>query len=214
MPRRSAPSVGVLLMLVVINQSLTTGVGMNLFKTVVVCVAVVAICGCDRSQPAPNALPTEPFSLYHERIPQERPSCFWCLQSGATATVRTLSVGRLLFHGLKEHGLMPICSTSNDESDVVLHEGFVAGDYKVLQDGNSHANDAVLMAIAFHYSCDADLAAYSTLHSPGEFAGDVLSHWSTIVADSALTSMHCKTDCCIVGFDRNNEALRNACAFQ
>ena len=36
---------------------------MNLFKTVVVCVAVVAICGCDRSQPTPpvatNPTPVE-----------------------------------------------------------------------------------------------------------------------------------------------------------
>ena len=40
-------------MLVTINQSLTTGASMHLFKSVVVCVAVVAICEHARSQPAP-----------------------------------------------------------------------------------------------------------------------------------------------------------------
>ena len=33
---------------------------MNIFKTVVVCVAVVAICGCDRSQPTPPVATSNP----------------------------------------------------------------------------------------------------------------------------------------------------------
>ena len=50
-------------MLVVVEESLPSGASVNLFKTVVVCVAVVAICGCDRSQPTPpvatNPTPVE-----------------------------------------------------------------------------------------------------------------------------------------------------------
>ena len=162
-------------------------------------------------QPAPTVLPNGSFSLYQERIPQERPSYFWYLQSGASATVRALPGGRLLFHGLKRQGLIPTCSTSNDDSDILLYEGFVAGDYKVLQDGDSHANDAVLMAIGFHDSCDDVRTALSTLHPCGAFGQDVLSHWATIVADADLPNASCKSDCCIVGYDRNSETLRNAC---
>ena len=47
-------------MLLPVNQSLTTGASVNLFKTVVVCVAVVAICGCDRSQPTPPVATNSP----------------------------------------------------------------------------------------------------------------------------------------------------------
>jgi formylglycine-generating enzyme required for sulfatase activity len=49
-------------MLVAVNQSLNSEASMHLFKTVVVCVAVVAICGCDRSQPKPPVAtsPTPP----------------------------------------------------------------------------------------------------------------------------------------------------------
>jgi formylglycine-generating enzyme required for sulfatase activity len=49
-------------MLVAVNQSLNSEATMHFFKTVVVCV-VVAICGCDRSQPTPpfatNPTPVE-----------------------------------------------------------------------------------------------------------------------------------------------------------
>jgi formylglycine-generating enzyme required for sulfatase activity len=46
----------------------------NLFKTVVVCVAVVAICGCDRSQPKPPVAtnPTPPVAT-HNPPPVELP---------------------------------------------------------------------------------------------------------------------------------------------
>ena len=49
-------------MLVAVNQSLNSEASMHLFITVVVCVAVVAICGCDRSQPTPpvTSNPTQP----------------------------------------------------------------------------------------------------------------------------------------------------------
>ena len=39
-------------MLLPVNQSLTTGANVSLFQSAVVCVAVLAICGCDRGQPA------------------------------------------------------------------------------------------------------------------------------------------------------------------
>ena len=40
-------------MLLVGKQSFTTGASMDLFKSVVVFLAVIAICGCDRGQPTP-----------------------------------------------------------------------------------------------------------------------------------------------------------------
>lgn len=40
-------------MLVAGQKPLTTGASVNLFKSTVVCVAVLAICGCDRGQPTP-----------------------------------------------------------------------------------------------------------------------------------------------------------------
>ena len=40
-------------MLVAANKPLTTWVNVNLFKAAVVCIAVIAMCGCDRGQPTP-----------------------------------------------------------------------------------------------------------------------------------------------------------------
>ena len=50
-------------MLVAGQKPLTTGASVNLFKSAVVCVAVVAICGCDRGQPtAPVASNPKPVA--------------------------------------------------------------------------------------------------------------------------------------------------------
>jgi len=50
-PRRSAPSGGVRLCWLLVDKPLTTGANVNPFKCAVVCVAVVATCGCDRGWP-------------------------------------------------------------------------------------------------------------------------------------------------------------------
>jgi uncharacterized protein (DUF952 family) len=60
LPRR------VLFILVVVNQYLTSGASMNLFKSVVVCVAVVSIGGCDSSSPTVVELPESEDSTARE----------------------------------------------------------------------------------------------------------------------------------------------------
>jgi formylglycine-generating enzyme required for sulfatase activity len=42
-----------LFMLVAANKTLTTGASVNLFQSAVVCIAVIAMCGCDQGQPTP-----------------------------------------------------------------------------------------------------------------------------------------------------------------
>jgi len=50
--------------LLLVKEPLTTGANVNLFKTVVVCVAVVVMCGCDQGQPtAPVPLPESADSI-------------------------------------------------------------------------------------------------------------------------------------------------------
>ncbi len=52
------------LCLLLAHKPLTTGASVNLFKTVVVCVAVVVMCGCDQGQPtAPVPLPESADSI-------------------------------------------------------------------------------------------------------------------------------------------------------
>ena len=46
-------------MLLLVNKPLTIGASVNLFKSVVVCIAALAICGCDQGQPTPPP-PTPP----------------------------------------------------------------------------------------------------------------------------------------------------------
>ena len=47
-----------------VNKPLTTGASVNPFKSAVVCVAVVVMCGCDQeSAPTPVATPVEDMEL-------------------------------------------------------------------------------------------------------------------------------------------------------
>ena len=53
--------------LLLVKERLTTGASVNLFKSAVVCVAVVVMCGCDQGQPTPpvasNPTPVEDMEL-------------------------------------------------------------------------------------------------------------------------------------------------------
>ena len=58
--------------LLLVKEPLTTGANVNLFKTVVVCVAVVVMCGCAQGQPtAPVPLPesADPIGMKFKLIP-------------------------------------------------------------------------------------------------------------------------------------------------
>ena len=67
-------------MLVAANKPLTTWVNVNLFQSAVVCIAVIAMCGCDQGQPADFFAATKKAAESGDAIAQA--NLGWMYQSG------------------------------------------------------------------------------------------------------------------------------------
>ncbi|MDA7918244.1 hypothetical protein N9B20_01145 [Mariniblastus sp.] len=160
-------------------------------------------------QPSPDEIPQGEFSLFEPRFACER-GCEWYLQSGASATVKAISIGKLLL-SLANLGEKTTFSTYvSQSSDIVLFEGFVVGDWKLpgaeeFSEG-AHAWDALTTAAAFHYSQGSEKqAGLAVIHDWGSIKEPVVSHWKTIVQEAGLSGIHCDKDCAVVGFNSKDE---------
>ena len=67
-------------MLVAANKPLTTWVNVNLFQSAVVCIVVIAMCGCDQGQPADFFAATKKAAESGDAIAQA--NLGWMYQSG------------------------------------------------------------------------------------------------------------------------------------
>jgi hypothetical protein len=156
-------------------------------------------------QPTPQRLPQGAFDLFPLRFDNES-GFWWYLQSGASATVRALSIGRLLFSLLDIPRELTQCVTGPTHAGCIeLFEGFVAGDWKLPRDiakhPNQHCWDAVTTAAAFQIAIKSGENSSLILHRATSYEGSLISHWKTIVGASGLYTKYCDTDCMIVGID-------------
>jgi hypothetical protein len=152
---------------------------------------------------------TPPFIVYGIDVGMYR-------QSGAEATVKAISIGRLLFSLLKIPRDYTLFSSRPAESMVIeLYEGFVAGKWKLPRDENDHPNahvwDASTMAVAFLYARrEGPMQKYSMIHAPDSCRVPFLSHWKTIIGSTGLHTKYCDTDCMVVGIDSECKKTRQA----
>lgn len=156
-------------------------------------------------QPTPRRLPQGAFDLFPLRFAQES-GYWWYLQSGASATVRALSIGRLLFSLLdipRELTQFVTCPTHS--ACIELFEGFVAGQWKLPRDiskyPNGHCWDAVTTAAAFQIAITSGESHSVVLHKAASHNEPLISHWKTIVGSTGLYTKYCDTDCMVVGID-------------
>lgn len=163
-------------------------------------------------QPTPRRLPPGAFDLFPLRFAQEA-GYWWYLQSGASATVRALSIGRLLFSLLDiPRELTQFATLPTRSSGIELFEGFVAGDWKLPRDiakhPNQHCWDAVTTAAAFQLAIKGSESKSFILHNAGSYESSLIPHWKTIVGSAGLYTKYCDTDCMIVGIDSRSSPLR------
>ena len=161
-------------------------------------------------QPTPRRLPQGAFDLFPLRFAQES-GYWWYLQSGASATVRALSIGRMLFSLLDIPKNMTQCVTGPTHSACIeLFEGFVAGNWKLPRDisryPNEHCWDAVTTAAAFQMAIRGVEGNSAVLHSAMSYSEPLISHWQTIVGSTGLYTKYCDTDCMVVGIDSRSLA--------
>lgn len=156
-------------------------------------------------QPTPNQHSQDRFDLFPQRFAQES-ALWWSLQSGASATVRALSIGRLLFSLLdipRSLTLFATCPT--DSGCIELFEGFVASHWKLPQDIAKHPSqqvwDAVTTATAFQIAIKNAPTDSVVIHRATSYEGPLICHWKTIVGATGLYTKYCGTDCMIVGID-------------
>lgn len=160
-------------------------------------------------QPAPTEVATEAFQLFGPRFSEERGS-EWYLQSGAAALAKAITLGRLIFSlcDFKKSKVISSCD-HNDPCDLVLYEGFVAGDWKLgpgRQNGHSdHQWDAISTAIAYQrYLANMRgkrATDVSLLHKPHSVETPVISHWKTILESAGMPNHLVRRDCAVVGFN-------------
>jgi hypothetical protein len=157
-------------------------------------------------QPTPRRLPQGAFDLFPSRFEQEA-GYWWHLQSGASATVRALSIGRLLFSLLDiPRNLTQFATGPTYSTCIELFEGFVAGDWKLPRDitryPNGHCWDALTTAAAFQIALRGGSEGESVvLHSAMSLTEPFISHWKTIVGSTGLYTKYCDTDCMVLGID-------------
>jgi len=156
-------------------------------------------------QPTPQQLPQGVFDLFPLRFDQEA-GFWWYLQSGASATIRALSIGRLLFSLLDiPRNLTQFTTCPTHSGCIELFEGFVAGHWKLPRDITKHPNqhcwDAVTTAAAFQIAIKSGGNDSIILHRSTSYEGSLISHWKTIVGSTGLYTKYCDTDCMIVGID-------------
>jgi hypothetical protein len=156
-------------------------------------------------QPTPRRIPQGAFDLFHIRFAQET-GYWWYLQSGASATIRAVSIGRLLLSLLdipRELTQFATCPTHS--TCIELFEGFVAGHWKLPRDiskySNGHCWDAVTTAAAFQMAIRGGKGESFVLHQAMSHNGPLVSHWKTIVGSTGLYTKYCDTDCMVVGID-------------
>lgn len=156
-------------------------------------------------QPASHRLPAGQFDLFPLRFEQES-GYWWYLQSGASATVRALSIGRLLFSLLnipRELTQFATCATSS--ACIELFEGFAAGNWKLPRDvsryPNGHCWDAITTAAAYQFAIRPSESKSVVLHHDSSYSEPLISHWKTIVGSAGLYTRYCDTDCMVVGMD-------------
>ncbi len=158
-------------------------------------------------QPTPSRLPDGIFDLFPLRFEQES-GYWWYMQSGASATVRALSIGRLLFSLLDIPRELTQCVTGPTHSACIeLFEGFVAGEGRwklprnISRYPNEHCWDAVTTAAAFQMAIREDKGTSFVLHRAMSYHEPILSHWKTIIGSTGLYTRYCDTDCMVVGID-------------
>jgi hypothetical protein len=156
-------------------------------------------------QPTPQRLPEGAFELFPLRFAHES-GFWWYLQSGASATVRALSIGRLLFSLLDiPRNLTQFATCPTHSGCIELFEGFVAGEdkWKLPRDirrfPNAHCWDATTTAAAFQMAIKGGEGKSVVLHQAMSHNRPLISHWKTIVGSTGLYTKYCDTDCMIVG---------------
>jgi hypothetical protein len=164
-------------------------------------------------QPAPIEIPDGEFSLFAPRFACEQ-SCEWYLQSGASATVKALSTGRLLLSLAKLDPKTTFSTDAGASSDVVLFEGFVVGDWKLPGESDfapgPHAWDALTTAFAFYLSNSGKQEhTLAQIHQSNKFDSPVISHWKTVVDSVGLAGEQCGTDCEVAGIKSTNADVTN-----
>ncbi len=152
--------------------------------------------------PAPAELPKlgKVFKARFDDEEKERRQ--WYLQSGAAATIKALTLGKLLFSLLRQLGVRPECTTARVPAprQLALYEAFVTGPFKSTPfSGFSQDRwDAVSAALAYtgailgrRVSNFRAVELGPTSFSPGE----VFSHWATIVASTGIGAKACAAHC-------------------
>lgn len=148
------------------------------------------------------------LTLFEPRFDQERGS-EWYVQAGAAATLKAISLGRLLLSYLTGLGHRPIFTTAGDDvpvGQVRLFEAFVAGkQFKISHPGLDATNewDALVAALAFggvHKIVEVPLGWEPTLlHAAGDAAGEGFSVWNTVLQASGADDAEGPWDCDVVG---------------
>jgi hypothetical protein len=151
--------------------------------------------------------------LFEHRFEQER-GTEWYLQAGAAATLKAISLGRLLLGYLTGLGHRLSFATAGDDAlvgQVRLFEAFVAGkQFKISLPGLDAANewDALVAALAFggvHKMVEVPLDWEPTLlHAAGDAVGEGFSVWNTILRASGADDADGPWDCDVVGAFRSD----------
>jgi len=156
-------------------------------------------------QPTPQRVPLGALDLFPSRFSQEL-AYRWYMPSGASATVRALSIGRLLFSLLDIPRNLTLFATCPSHSGCIeLFEGFVAGAWKLPPDiakhPDQHSWDALTTAVSFQIAIKSGQNDSVILHRATSYEGSLISHWKTIVGSTGFYTKYCNTDCEIVGID-------------
>lgn len=131
----------------------------------------------------------------------------WYLQSGAAATLKAISLGRLLRAELGSllGNQFPLLTTDHGvtERALVLYEGFVVGDYKALGIAVPDEVDALVAALAWgsirrDFELPQTLRAVS-VHEAGSRSDPVMSIWDFVWDGLPVTGPR---DCDVVALRR------------
>lgn len=146
--------------------------------------------------PAPAELPKRGRvfkARFEEEVGRE-----WYLQSGAAATVKALTLGKLLFSLLRQLGVRPECTTARVPAprQLALYEAFVTGLFRSepLPGFSQDRWDAVSAALAYTGAIlGRSLSDYRAVElGPTSVPpGEIFSHWATIVASTGIGAKAC-----------------------
>lgn len=154
--------------------------------------------------PAPSALP-DSGRLFTLRFEHEV-GYAWYLQSGAAATMKALTLGKILISQLDRMGLRPQFLTDRkppDSGQLCLFEAFVTGAYRTTPPIRSSQDewDAVTAALAYAgVILSTPVQGYLAIEfGPSTNSlNEVFSHWATVIASCGLDAKKCLGPCPVV----------------